>query len=106
MGWRFCIGLVLALEATVLVPARVAADDGSALDSPAVIPNPLARVYVDLGVHFGPAWHGTTVDSRYSAVGVGGGMTLDIGRPPFWGGVHADVGMFKHPFAFNPPAIL
>jgi hypothetical protein len=89
----FFTGLALL----VLLSGPVAADDGAAVvaSSPAAIPNPLDRDYVDLGLHFGPAFHGTVVDSRYSAVGYGGGMTLDIGRPPYWGGVYADVGMFS-----------
>jgi hypothetical protein len=85
---------LLALVVMLLAPATSTADEGAAMSSPAV-DNPLARDYVDLGLHFGPAWRGSVVDSRYSAVGYGLGMDLDIGRAPFWGGAYADVGVFS-----------
>jgi opacity protein-like surface antigen len=65
--------------------------------------DPLAPDYVDYGIHLGPAWRGSLGDGRFSSVGFGFGMTLDIGRAPFWLGAYADASFFPTKGGFVDP---
>jgi hypothetical protein len=85
--------LALALTSAALTAAlRVA--PAAAADAPGAEPNPLARDYVDIGLHAGIAWRGNVADSRYDPFGFNFGVTIDFGRAPFWGGIYADGGDF------------
>ncbi len=66
----------------------------AAAAAPAPEPNPLARDYVDIGIHSGIAWRGNVADSRYAPFGFNLGVTIDIGRAPYWGGIYADLADF------------
>jgi hypothetical protein len=55
----------------------------------------LALDYVDVGIHGGPAWRGNLGDQRFSALGVGLGLTIDIGRAPYWLGIYSDVAIIN-----------
>ena len=57
--------------------------------------NRLALDYVDVGVHGGPVWRGNLGDERFSALGVGVGLTIDIGRAPYWLGIYSDVAIIN-----------
>jgi hypothetical protein len=78
----------LALLTLAIRAAPAAAADAAA-------PNPLARDYVDIGIHGGIAWRGNVADNtRYAPFGANLGATIDIGRAPYWGGIYADVADF------------
>lgn len=81
----------LAVLTLALRAAPAAAADAAV---PAPQPNPLARDYVDIGIHGGTAWRGNVADSRYAPFGFNLGATIDIGRAPFWGGIYADAADF------------
>jgi len=87
------IGIALA-AGIVSAALAVEAADAMAADAPPGEANPLARDYVDIGLRGGPAWRGNTVDGRYSQFGPVLGLTIDIGRAPFWGGIYADIAQF------------
>lgn len=98
----------------VCVAAAIAADAAIAAAGetpPPGEPNPLARDYVDIGLRGGPAWRGNSADDRYSQFGWVLGMTIDIGRAPFWGGVYADIAQFDaragvlDPASGQPPGV-
>jgi hypothetical protein len=84
--------IAVAIVTTALGVTTTAAT--AAADTPAPGPNPLARDYVDIGIHFGPAWRANIADGRYAPFGLGGGVTIDIGRAPYWGGIYSDVAIF------------
>jgi hypothetical protein len=84
------IAVVVAAAAFALRGAPAAAGD-----TPAPEPNPLARDYVDVGLHGGVAWRGNLADSRYDPFGLNLGVTIDIGRAPFWGGIYSEGAIFN-----------
>lgn len=88
------VATLLALDATTAM----------ADEPPPAEPNPLARDYVDIGLHGGPAWRGNVVDSRYSPFGVSAGATIDVGRAPYWGGIYSEVAQFDGQNGFVDPA--
>ena len=106
---RVAVGIAAGITAAVLALEAATATAG---EPPPGEPNPLARDYVDIGLRGGPAWRGNAADSRYAPVGWGLGMTIDIGRAPFWGGVYADVAIFDarsgivDPATNQPPEVL
>ena len=87
---RVRIGIVVAAATFALRAAPAAAVDTAAPE-----PNPLARDYVDVGIHGGVAWRGNVADSRYDPFGLNLGATIDIGRAPFWGGIYSDAAIFN-----------
>jgi hypothetical protein len=101
---RLFAGLALWAALTVSAPAVADNTPPSTVSLPTEVPSPLASDYVDVGLHAGPAWRGNAVDSRYSAFGYGLGMTLDIGRAPYWGGVYVDVGILNSKAGVVDPA--
>lgn len=84
------IGIAVAAAAFALraVPA-------AAVDTAAPEQNPLARDYVDIGLHGGVAWRGNVADSRYDPFGLNLGVTIDVGRAPFWGGIYSEGAIFN-----------
>jgi hypothetical protein len=84
---RLCLALL-----TLAIRAAPAAAADAAAAAPET--NPLARDYVDLGIHGGIAWRGNVADSRYAPFGLNLGVTIDIGRAPYWGGIYADAAEF------------
>jgi hypothetical protein len=84
------VRVAIAIAAAAFTATATAA----AADPPAAEPNPLARDYVDIGLHVGPAWRGNVADGRYDPFGWSAGATIDIGRAPYWGGVYSDVAIF------------
>ena len=75
-------------------------------------PDPLARNYVDLGVHGGALLRGSLADARFNPIGYGFGATVDFGRAPFWGGAYVDVDFFGaesgvlDPYSGRPPSLV
>src|SRR4051812_28977244 len=84
------IGIAVAAAALALRAAPAAAVDTAAPE-----PNPLARDYVDMGLHGGVAWRGNVADGRYDPFGVNLGVTIDVGRAPFWGGIYSEGALFN-----------
>lgn len=84
----------MRIAIAIAAAAFSAAATAAAADPPAAEPNPLARDYVDIGLHLGPAWRGNVADGRYAPFGLSGGATIDIGRAPYWGGIYSDVAIF------------
>jgi hypothetical protein len=82
------------LGCLALLTLALRAAPAAAADAAAPEPKPLARDYVDIGIHGGIAWRGNVADSRYAAFGFNLGATIDVGRAPYWGGIYADVADF------------
>ena len=82
------------LTSLAVLTLALRAAPAAAADAAAPEPNPLARDYVDIGIHGGIAWRGNVADSRYAPLGFNLGATIDIGRAPFWGGIYSDVSDF------------
>jgi hypothetical protein len=82
---------LLALAVMAAAPtAALGVATAAAADAVSAEPNPLARDYVDIGLHAGLAWRGNVADSRYDPFGLNFGVAIDVGRAPFWGGIYAD----------------
>jgi hypothetical protein len=100
------ISAKLLATAMCFIPGVAVADElsGAGVSVRTSSPDILARDYVDIELHGGPAWRGNALDDRYSPVGYGLGMTFDIGKAPYWGGIYVHVGIFNSKEGIVDPA--